>query len=95
MLSRTALRTLNRTASSLMAKNAQAPSVVAGARFMGTLEESPSAQSAWQKSCYYEMDFSISEESSVHEAVQRFAAYDIGCLVTTDAEGRCHYSCSC
>lgn len=87
MLSRTAIRTLNKTASSLMAKNVQAPSVTAGARFMGTLEESPSAMSAWQKSCYYEMDFSIPEDSTVHEAVQRFAAYDIGCLVTTDTEG--------
>lgn len=84
MLSRTA--TFSRTASSLMAKNASAASKITP-RFMTTIEESTSARSAWEKSCYYEMDFRISEDATVYEAVQRFAAYDIGCLVTTDASG--------
>jgi len=56
---------------------------------MGTLEESPSAKSAWEKSCYFEMDFTIPEESTVYEAVQKFAAYDVGCLVTTNPHGKC------
>lgn len=34
------------------------------------------------------MDFTIPEDSTVYEAVQKFAAYDIGCLVTTDASGK-------
>ena len=56
-------------------------------RFMTTLEESPSAKSAWEKSCYFEMDFTVAEEATVYEAVQKFSAYDVGCLVTTDENG--------
>eukprot|EP00554_Chaetoceros_debilis_P005552 CAMPEP_0194073992 /NCGR_PEP_ID=MMETSP0149-20130528/1195_1 /TAXON_ID=122233 /ORGANISM="Chaetoceros debilis, Strain MM31A-1" /LENGTH=192 /DNA_ID=CAMNT_0038754067 /DNA_START=59 /DNA_END=637 /DNA_ORIENTATION=+ len=59
-----------------------------GSRFVGTLEEIPSAKTAWEKSCYFEMDFTIPEESHVFEAIQKFAAYDIGCLVTTDEDGK-------
>mmetsp|Transcript_13087 Transcript_13087/g.18730 ORF Transcript_13087/g.18730 Transcript_13087/m.18730 type:complete len:193 (+) Transcript_13087:52-630(+) len=57
-------------------------------RTMTSLEESPSAKSAWVKSCYFEMDFTIPDDSSVYEAVQKFAAYDVGCLVTTDESGK-------
>eukprot|EP00979_Chaetoceros_neogracilis_P016905 scaffold10163_cov270-Chaetoceros_neogracile.AAC.13 len=52
-----------------------------------SLQEHASAKSAWENSCYYEMDFTISDDSSVYEAVQKFAAYDVGCLVTMDATG--------
>ena len=41
-----------------------------------------------QRSCYFEINFTIPEEATVYEAVQRFAAYDIGCLVTTNANGK-------
>jgi hypothetical protein len=58
-------------------------------RSMATLEESQTAKSAWEQSCYFQMDFSISEDATVYEAVQKFAAYDVGCLVTTDANGEC------
>jgi CBS domain-containing protein len=54
---------------------------------MTTLEESPSAKSAWEKSCYFEMDFTVAEDATVYEAVQKFSAYDVGCLVTTDGSG--------
>merc|ERR550539_1823171 len=54
---------------------------------MVTLEENPSAKSAWEKSCYFEMDFTVAEEATVYEAVQKFAAYDVGCLVTTCENG--------
>ena len=57
-------------------------------RFMSALEDFPSAKSAWEKSCYFEMDFTINEDASVYEAIQKFAAYDVGCLVTTDAKGK-------
>lgn len=90
MLSRattTFTRKCCKSASSLLAKNAQATSIASSARFMTTLEESPSAKSAWEKSCYFEMDFTIPEEALVYEAVQKFAAYDVGCLVTTDPNG--------
>lgn len=43
---------------------------------------------AWNASCYHEMDFSIPETATVFEAVERFAAYDIGALVTTDENGQ-------
>ena len=55
---------------------------------MTTLEESQTARAAWEKSCYYEMDFTIGDECTVFEAVQKFAAYDIGCLVTTNDKGK-------
>lgn len=86
---------LSRAASILLRKSStRAPqsllkvnSAPIGSRFY-TLEEHPSAKSAWEKSCYFEMDFTIPEDATVYEAVQKFAAYDIGCLVTTDASGK-------
>jgi hypothetical protein len=48
---------------------------------------------AWNRSCYYEMDFTISEDSTVYEAVERFSAYDVGALVTTDKNGEWMVSC--
>jgi len=56
-------------------------------RSMVTLEENQTAKGAWQKSCYFEMDFTIQDTATVYEAVQKFAAYDVGCLVTTDTNG--------
>lgn len=57
-------------------------------RTMGTLEESIEASQAYKKSCYMAINFTIDEERTVYEAVQRFSAYNIGCLVTTDSTGR-------
>lgn len=37
---------------------------------------------------FVEIDFTISDDAVVFEAVQRFAAYDIGCLITTNADGK-------
>lgn len=54
---------------------------------LATLKELDSAESAWQKSCYFEIDFTIKEDATVYEAVQRFAAFNIGALVTVDARG--------
>ena len=55
--------------------------------FSTAIEESLSARDAWQKSCYVQIDYSINEDLTVYDAIQRFAAYDIGCLVTVDSEG--------
>jgi hypothetical protein len=38
---------------------------------------------------YSKIDFSISEDAMVIEAVQKFAAFNIGCLVTTNTKGMC------
>jgi hypothetical protein len=56
-------------------------------RTLTTLSEIDNAGATFKKSCYFEMDFTISEDASVYEAVQKFAAFDIGALVTVDANG--------
>jgi hypothetical protein len=53
----------------------------------GTVEKSGSVMDAWKKSCYYEMDFTISEEEKVFDAVKKFSAFDVGALVTTNEAG--------
>lgn len=78
---------LSRAATTFIRKAPRASTLSATRRSIGTLEEIPSAKTAWEKSCYFEMDFTIPEEASVFEAVQKFAAYDIGCLVTTSESG--------
>jgi len=52
------------------------------------LGEAQSASHAWKKSCYSGIDYAIGDESTVFEAVEKFAAYNVGCLVTKDAEGK-------
>ena len=56
-------------------------------RLMSTIEENYDATDAWKKSCYYEIDYTIHQDASVYDAVQRFAAFDIGCLVMVDDNG--------
>lgn len=53
-----------------------------------TVENRSSAKDALQKSCYFKIDFGISEEATVYEAVQRFAAYNIGALAVTNEDKR-------
>ena len=55
---------------------------------LGTAQKKGSVMDAWNKSCYHEMDFTISEDAAVYDAVQKFSAYDVGALVTVDAEGK-------
>jgi signal-transduction protein with cAMP-binding, CBS, and nucleotidyltransferase domain len=50
-------------------------------------EAARDANYAWKKSCYSGMDYTIGDESTVFEAVNKLAAYDVGCLVTKDANG--------
>ena len=46
------------------------------------------AEHAWNKSCYSGMDYTISEDATVIEMVEKLAAYDVGCLVTKDKDGK-------
>jgi hypothetical protein len=55
---------------------------------MTTVGETLTADDARKVSGYHDIDYSISEDSTVLEAVQKFAAFNIGCLVTTDAAGK-------
>jgi predicted transcriptional regulator len=43
---------------------------------------------AAEASGYNDIDFIINEDKPVIDAVQKFSAFNIGCLVTTDAAGR-------
>lgn len=53
-----------------------------------SVENRSSAKDALEKSCYFKIDFGIQEDAMVYEAVQRFAAYNIGALAVTNAEGK-------
>ena len=57
-------------------------------RFVQTVKEGLTATDAWNKSCYSEIDYTVNENDPVYEAVQKFAAYNIGCLVTVDVDGK-------
>ena len=57
------------------------------AGFAQTVKEGLTVTDAWSKSCYSEMDYTVNENLPVYEAVQKFAAYNVGCLVTTNDEG--------
>jgi tartrate dehydratase beta subunit/fumarate hydratase class I family protein len=58
-----------------------------GAGF-ATVKEGLTATDAWNKSCYSGIDYTINEDLPVYDAVQKFAAYNVGCLVTVDADGK-------
>ncbi|KAL3760590.1 hypothetical protein ACHAWU_009551 [Discostella pseudostelligera] len=68
---------------------AAAAAVQVARRAMGTpkLGEAQAASHAWKKSCYSGIDYTIGDENTVYEAVEKLAAYNVGCLVTTDANG--------
>ena len=57
-------------------------------RFFSGDEEVATAADAAALSGYSEIDFLIKEDAPVIDAVQKFAAYNIGCLVTTDDSGK-------
>mmetsp|Transcript_41749 Transcript_41749/g.71431 ORF Transcript_41749/g.71431 Transcript_41749/m.71431 type:complete len:190 (-) Transcript_41749:214-783(-) len=58
------------------------------AGFATSVKEGLTATDAWNKSCYSEIDYTIDESLPVYDAVQKFAAYNIGCLVTVDGDGK-------
>lgn len=64
-------------------------------RSFSTYAKSPiSALNVFQKSCYYKIDFKISETATVKEAVTRFTAFNIGCLAVTDKANKVVGVCS-
>ena len=56
-------------------------------RGLATLEEALTAEDAAKVSCYNDIDYLIAEDATVLDAVQKFAAFGIGCLATTDSAG--------
>lgn len=46
------------------------------------------AEHAWNKSCYSGIDYTISDDTTVYDMVEKLVAHDVGCLVTKDAEGK-------
>jgi len=55
---------------------------------------SVSALLVFQNSCYKKVDFKISEESNVKDAVLRFSAFNIGCLAVVDKNEKIVGVCS-
>jgi hypothetical protein len=58
-------------------------------RTFGTVREVATADDALRFSGYSAIDFTIPEDAPVYDAVQKFAAFNIGCLVTVDSAGTC------
>jgi CBS domain-containing protein len=54
---------------------------------MTTIQQVATADEAWKKSCFSGMDFTINDEETVYDAVQKLAGFNIGCLVTVDNDG--------
>jgi len=46
------------------------------------------AQDCFQRSSFLHGDFQIGEDDTVQKAVEKFTAFDVGCLVTMDDKGR-------
>ena len=49
--------------------------------FAQSVKEGLTATDAWTKSCYSEIDYTISDDAAVYDAVQKFAAYNIGKII--------------
>lgn len=47
-----------------------------------------SALTVFKNSCYHKIDFKISENDIASNAIQRFTAFNIGCLAVTDAKSK-------
>jgi CBS domain-containing protein len=63
-------------------------------RKLSTITTPVSAMDVFKKSCYHKIDFKINEESYVQEAVNRFTAFNIGCLAVTDVNNKVVGVCS-
>lgn len=79
---------LSRAAGTSSSRTISQPVACVTRRSMGSkLGEAQTATHAWKKSCYNGIDYTIGDDCTVLEAIQKLAAYDVGCLVTTDANG--------
>ena len=54
---------------------------------MVTVKEALTAEDAKAVSGYSSIDYTINEDATVYDAVQKFAAFNIGCLVVTNKSG--------
>jgi len=52
------------------------------------------ALKVFQDSCYHKIDFNINEDANVNEAVNKFAAFNIGCLAVTNSKNKVVGVCS-
>lgn len=57
-------------------------------RTQTTVREALTAEDARAVSGYKSIDYTISEDMTVYDAVQKFAGFNIGCLVVTNAAGK-------
>lgn len=92
MLARILPRALPRQAVRAAPLAARATSSLSDPKFLAkslgaSSKGAATAKHAMQKSCYYNIDFKIDGQATVYEAVQRFAAYNVGALVVT-TEGK-------
>ena len=55
---------------------------------MVTINEALTAEDAKAVSGYSSIDYTIDENSTVYDAVQKFAAFNIGALVVTNSSGK-------
>jgi len=72
-----------------------APITFAGAVrcLSSTVRDAATIDDALKFSGYSSIDFTIPEDAPTYDAVQKFAAFNIGCLVTTDKAGACFLYC--
>jgi hypothetical protein len=61
--------------------------------FVTSVKEAATADDALRFSGYSAIDFTVPEDAPVYDAVQKFAAFNIGCLVTVDTAGTCVVFC--
>jgi pyocin large subunit-like protein len=78
---------LSRTAVSLSRRAAVPAFAASASRSVTTVAEAATADDALKFSGYQQIDFKIKDTATVYEAVQKLAAFNIGCLVTTDEAG--------
>ena len=82
-------RCLSFAASSRALSRTIVPASATMGRYFGTsVKEAATADDALRFSGYSAIDFTIPEDAPVYDAVQKFAAFNIGCLVTVDAAGK-------
>jgi predicted transcriptional regulator len=77
-----------RCAATVWSRQARPVSFASAVRSIATV----TADDALKYSGYMQIDFTIPEDTPVYDAVQKFAAFNIGCLVTTDKAGTYSYS---
>ena len=60
----------------------------------GFSNQTVSALSVFEKSCYRKVDFCISEDNTAKDAVVRFTAFNVGCLAVRDKNNKVVGVCS-